>query len=104
MSDYHDFDHFGLDERIVAAVKEMGYTTPTPIQSKAIPIVMQGKDVMGQQPGKDQVSRYDHPAAAARDAACRRRATPYVRWCSHRRASLPIRSPRTSRSTSPRRR
>jgi superfamily II DNA/RNA helicase len=47
MSDYHDFDHFGLDERIVAAVKEMGYTTPTPIQSKAIPIVLQGKDVMG---------------------------------------------------------
>jgi ATP-dependent RNA helicase RhlE len=47
MSDYHDFDHFGLDPRIVAAVKEMGYTTPTPIQSKAIPIVLQGKDVMG---------------------------------------------------------
>ncbi len=47
MSDYTDFDHFGLDQRIVDAVKEMGYTTPTPIQSKAIPIVMQGKDVMG---------------------------------------------------------
>jgi ATP-dependent RNA helicase RhlE len=47
MSDYHDFDHFGLDPRIVAAVKSMGYTTPTPIQSKAIPIVMQGRDVMG---------------------------------------------------------
>jgi len=47
MSDYHDFDHFGLDARIVAAVKEMGYATPTPIQSKAIPIVLRGKDVMG---------------------------------------------------------
>jgi ATP-dependent RNA helicase RhlE len=47
LSDYTDFDHFGLDQRIVDAVKEMGYTTPTPIQSKAIPIVMQGKDVMG---------------------------------------------------------
>ncbi len=47
MSDYHDFDHFGLDPRIVAAVKAMGYTTPTPIQSKAIPLVMQGRDVMG---------------------------------------------------------
>jgi superfamily II DNA/RNA helicase len=47
MSDYHDFDHFGLDPRIVAAVKSMGYSTPTPIQSKAIPIVMQGRDVMG---------------------------------------------------------
>ncbi len=47
MSDYHDFDHFGLDPRIVAAVRSMGYSTPTPIQSKAIPIVMQGRDVMG---------------------------------------------------------
>jgi len=47
MSSHHDFDHFGLDPRIVAAVKSMGYTTPTPIQSKAIPIVMQGRDVMG---------------------------------------------------------
>jgi superfamily II DNA/RNA helicase len=47
MSEYHDFDHFGLDPRIVAAVKAMGYTTPTPIQSKAIPIVMRGHDVMG---------------------------------------------------------
>jgi ATP-dependent RNA helicase RhlE len=47
LSDYHDFDHFGLDPRIVAAVKAMGYTTPTPIQSKAIPVVMHGKDVMG---------------------------------------------------------
>jgi len=47
MSDYHDFDHFGLDPRIVGAVKSMGYTTPTPIQSKAIPIVLAGRDVMG---------------------------------------------------------
>jgi len=47
MSDYHDFDHFGLDPRVVAAVKAMGYATPTPIQSKAIPIVMAGRDVMG---------------------------------------------------------
>ncbi len=47
MSEYHDFDHFGLDPLIVAAVKEMGYTTPTPIQSKAIPVVLKGRDVMG---------------------------------------------------------
>jgi superfamily II DNA/RNA helicase len=47
MSDYHDFDHFGLDPRVVAAVTAMGYTTPTPIQSKAIPLVMAGRDVMG---------------------------------------------------------
>jgi len=47
MSDPKDFTHFGLDERLVAAVTEMGYRTPTPIQAKAIPLVMQGRDVMG---------------------------------------------------------
>ncbi|HYA66309.1 MAG TPA: DEAD/DEAH box helicase [Burkholderiaceae bacterium] len=47
MSDYSDFDHFGLDPRLIAAVRAMGYLKPTPIQSKAIPIVMVGKDVMG---------------------------------------------------------
>jgi ATP-dependent RNA helicase RhlE len=47
LSDYHDFEHFGLDPLILAAISEMGYTTPTPIQSKAIPIVLKGLDVMG---------------------------------------------------------
>ncbi len=47
MSDYSDFDHFGLDPRLVAAVRALGYLKPTPIQSKAIPIVLSGKDVMG---------------------------------------------------------
>ena len=47
MSEYHDFSHFGLDPRILAAISEMGYTKPTPIQSKAIPVVVKGGDVMG---------------------------------------------------------
>jgi superfamily II DNA/RNA helicase len=47
LSDYHDFDHFGLDPLLLAAIKEMGYATPTPIQSKAIPVVLKGGDVMG---------------------------------------------------------
>ena len=47
MSDYSDFDHFALDARLVAAVRAMGYRKPTPIQSKAIPMVMVGRDVMG---------------------------------------------------------
>ena len=47
MSDYSDFDHFGLDLRLIEAVRAMGYERPTPIQSKAIPIVLKGGDVMG---------------------------------------------------------
>jgi len=47
MSEYHDFDHFGLDPLLLGAIKEMGYTAPTPIQSKAIPAVLKGHDMMG---------------------------------------------------------
>ncbi len=47
MSDPKDFTHFGLDPLLLAAVTEMGYATPTPIQAKAIPVVMKGRDVMG---------------------------------------------------------
>jgi superfamily II DNA/RNA helicase len=47
MSDPKDFTHFGLDPLLLAAIAEMGYSTPTPIQAKAIPVVLKGKDVMG---------------------------------------------------------
>ncbi|GMV59003.1 MAG: DEAD/DEAH box helicase [Burkholderiaceae bacterium] len=47
MSDPKDFTHFGLDPLLLAAIAEMGYATPTPIQAKAIPVVLKGKDVMG---------------------------------------------------------
>ncbi|UCE30800.1 MAG: DEAD/DEAH box helicase [Burkholderiales bacterium] len=41
------FDDFGLHPDLVRAVEELGYVTPTPIQAKAIPVVMTGRDVMG---------------------------------------------------------
>lgn len=41
------FEEMNLDARLLSAVKAMGYTTPTPIQSEAIPHVMAGKDVLG---------------------------------------------------------
>ncbi len=41
------FDSFGFAEPILRAVTELGYREPTPIQAQAIPIVMQGRDVMG---------------------------------------------------------
>jgi superfamily II DNA/RNA helicase len=41
------FHDFGLAEPIVRAVIELGYTEPTPIQVQAIPVVIQGRDVMG---------------------------------------------------------
>ncbi|HEV7576154.1 MAG TPA: DEAD/DEAH box helicase [Caldimonas sp.] len=41
------FDTLGLAEPLLRAVHEAGYTTPTPIQSQAIPAVLSGGDVMG---------------------------------------------------------
>jgi ATP-dependent RNA helicase RhlE len=42
-----NFKQFSLDRRIDAAVRSVGYTTPTPIQQQAIPVVLAGRDVMG---------------------------------------------------------
>lgn len=41
------FEDFGLSPHILRALNEQGYEYPTPIQAEAIPIVLQGKDVMG---------------------------------------------------------
>ncbi|CAN0622629.1 ATP-dependent RNA helicase RhlE [Burkholderia multivorans] len=41
------FDQFGLAADILKAITEQGYTKPTPIQAKAIPVVLAGRDVMG---------------------------------------------------------
>jgi superfamily II DNA/RNA helicase len=41
------FADLGLSDEIVEAVTSAGYTTPTPIQEKAIPYVLMGRDVLG---------------------------------------------------------
>ena len=41
------FSDLGLHPGILQAVVATGYTIPTPIQAQAIPVVMQGRDVMG---------------------------------------------------------
>lgn len=40
------FADLNLDPQILRAVEDEGYTTPTPIQAKAIPLVLAGRDVM----------------------------------------------------------
>jgi superfamily II DNA/RNA helicase len=41
------FEDLALDPRVLKAVAEAGYTTPTPIQEQAIPHALQGRDVLG---------------------------------------------------------
>src|ERR1700675_1990840 len=47
MSSTPSFDELGLRPELLRAVAEAGYTTPTPIQTQAIPTILQGLDVMG---------------------------------------------------------
>lgn len=42
-----NFNELQLHERLQYAVKELGFSTPTPIQAKAIPEILAGKDVIG---------------------------------------------------------
>lgn len=41
------FSKLGLSDPIVKAITELGYASPTPIQTKAIPVILSGKNVLG---------------------------------------------------------
>jgi ATP-dependent RNA helicase RhlE len=42
-----NFENFGLSDVILRGISAEGYTTPTPIQVEAIPVLMDGRDVLG---------------------------------------------------------
>src|SRR3954470_6241179 len=42
------FSALGLSDALVAAVTALGYEEPTPIQREAIPLLLDGRDVLGQ--------------------------------------------------------
>src|SRR5947207_9284952 len=42
-----NFNELGLSPELLQAITDTGYTTPTPIQEQAIPVVTQGRDVLG---------------------------------------------------------
>jgi ATP-dependent RNA helicase RhlE len=41
------FEALGLHESVLAAIRDAGYTTPTPIQRDAIPLARRGRDLIG---------------------------------------------------------
>ncbi|MDM7516206.1 DEAD/DEAH box helicase [Lentilactobacillus sp. TOM.63] len=43
-----NFSEFNLKPYILAALKDIGFSTPTPVQEKLIPKIIQGRDVVGQ--------------------------------------------------------
>ena len=40
------FDNLGLSEPLLKAIADLQHTTPSEIQSRAIPVILEGKDVM----------------------------------------------------------
>ncbi len=41
------FNEFGLDKRLLEGIEVFGFEEATPIQEKAIPVILQGKDIIG---------------------------------------------------------
>ncbi len=60
------FDELGLAPHLLERLADMGLTTPTPIQQKAIPIAMQGRDVLGiAQTGTGKTAAFGVPLVEA---------------------------------------
>ena len=41
------FSNLGLDSRLLQAIAKEGFSSPTPVQAKAIPLSLEGKDILG---------------------------------------------------------
>ena len=56
------FDELELDERILRAVADMGFEEASPIQAQAIPVQMEGRDIIGQaQTGTGKTAAFGIP-------------------------------------------
>ncbi len=56
------FDSLGLSKALLEVVAELGYEHPTPIQAQCIPLLLQGKDLIGQsQTGSGKTAAFTLP-------------------------------------------
>jgi len=63
------YENSGLDERILRAVKDMGYVYMSPIQKEAIPVMIKGQDIIGQaQTGTGKTAAFGIPTLSRVDA------------------------------------
>ncbi len=62
------FDELGLDEKVLKAIKEVGYDSPSPIQAGIIPHIIAGQDVIGQaQTGTGKTAAFALPVLSTID-------------------------------------
>jgi ATP-dependent RNA helicase RhlE len=56
------FENLGLSKHLLKAIAEQGYTTPTPIQAQAIPVILAKKDILaGAQTGTGKTAGFTLP-------------------------------------------
>ncbi|KAH0518325.1 putative ATP-dependent RNA helicase DDX56 [Microtus ochrogaster] len=56
------FEHMGLDPRLLQAVTDLGWSRPTLIQEKAIPLALEGKDLLARaRTGSGKTAAYAIP-------------------------------------------
>lgn len=62
MSKQNDFNQFGLSKELIQSLTLLHYTTPTPIQAKAIPYILQGKNILAKsQTGTGKTAAFGIP-------------------------------------------
>lgn len=67
------FDSLNLRAEVLAAVKAVGYETPSPIQAATIPLLLAGRDVLGQaQTGTGKTAAFALPVLSCLDVSKRR--------------------------------
>lgn len=63
------FAELGLSEEVQKAIEESGYTNPTPIQAQAIPLILEGRDVIGaSQTGTGKTAAFALPVLSKLEA------------------------------------
>ena len=76
------FENLGLAPALLRALAEHGYTEPTPIQAAAIPVAIEGRDLLaGAQTGTGKTAAFALPLLDRLYIASPRPAQPFMnRW------------------------
>ena len=71
-SEHLSFQQLALSEPILKALNDVGYETPSPIQAETIPLLLSGRDVLGQaQTGTGKTAAFALPALSNIDISQR---------------------------------
>jgi len=74
-----EFSPLGLIPQLEQTVSDLGYITPTPIQLQIIPLMLDGKDVIGQ--ATEQAPEKRPLSCCQFCKTLERISTVYKRWC-----------------------